>query len=114
MADLNDAIQDIELLMPLMEEMTNPALKKRHWLEILEIVGALEELCPSELEKRAYIEKALERGEVLEVNDEVQSSVCCLIWNFGQFSQRIICIFFTCLHFLDQSIPCRFHLILKT
>ena len=32
-----DCIDDFKQIMPLVEELANPALKKRHWTEIFEV-----------------------------------------------------------------------------
>lgn len=39
-ARLKDVIDDFKELLPLVEELGNPALQPRHWHEIFDIIGA--------------------------------------------------------------------------
>lgn len=71
--DLNDAIDDIKELMPLLEEVTNPALQPRHWIEIIATIDALQLLCPEELERRERILEAKKLGEEVDLSDLVRT-----------------------------------------
>lgn len=57
--------------MPLLEEVANPALQPRHWVDIHELLGTLEEFCPIEVERRQRVEAAKVIGETPDVSDLV-------------------------------------------
>ena len=43
-AVLKEAVEDFKEVMPMVEELHNPALKLRHWTAIMDLVGADESL----------------------------------------------------------------------
>ena len=47
-AVLKEAVEDFKEVMPMVEELHNPALKARHWATIMDLIGADEGLQPTE------------------------------------------------------------------
>lgn len=48
MAVLKEAVEDFKEVMPLVEELHNPALKNRHWGAIMDLIGADDSFRPDE------------------------------------------------------------------
>lgn len=59
--------------LPLLEEVTNPALQARHWVEVFEALGVLEEFCPVELERRAAAAAAAAEGKASDYDGLVRT-----------------------------------------
>lgn len=75
MEELSSILEELKEKMPLLEEVANPALQPRHWIDIHDTLGTLEEFCPVEVERRERIEAAKPTGEPADVSDLVSPHV---------------------------------------
>jgi hypothetical protein len=50
--ELGNILVELKEQMALLEEVTNPALRPRHWLAILDELGVLGDFCPDEAARR--------------------------------------------------------------
>lgn len=74
--ELSSILEEMKEKMPLLEEVANPALQPRHWIDIHGLLGTLEEFCPVEVERRERIEAAKPTGEAADVSDLVSPTHC--------------------------------------
>ena len=50
--ELGSILAELQDKLPLLEQVANAALRPRHWIEILELVDALQQFCPEEAQRR--------------------------------------------------------------
>jgi hypothetical protein len=60
--ELVSILEELDEKMPLLEQVTNPALKPRHWAEILDVMAVLPQFCPAEAERRRRCDAAAATG----------------------------------------------------
>jgi hypothetical protein len=66
--ELSSILEELQEKLPILEEVTNPALQPRHWVEIFEALGVLESFCPVELERRQALATAAREGKAPDLN----------------------------------------------
>lgn len=84
--ELSSILEELKEKMPLLEEVANPALKPRHWIDIHSTLGTLQEFCPVEIERRERIESAKAIGEQADVSDLV--CLTCLLFLLPFYSSH--------------------------
>jgi hypothetical protein len=82
--ELGSILEELQQKLPLLEEVTNPALQQRHWVEVFEALGILESFCPVELERRQALETAAREGKAPDLNG--------LVWLFHVQLAPLYCV----------------------
>ena len=84
---LKDAIDEFKKVVPLMEEVANPALKERHWKEIFKLLGQ-----PFSAEVPFSTSDLLSYG-VMDKIEEVLYPECLVLNHDIMLSQAQLCLF---------------------
>ena len=88
--ELASIVEELKEKVPLLEEVTNPALQPRHWVQIFEELGVLPQFCPIELQRRRATAEAEAAGEQPDLSALVRPlsppACCCLVRSFSRRS----------------------------
>lgn len=76
MEELGCILDELKEKLPLLEDVANSAFQPRHWIEIHDLLGTLDDYCPVESERRRRIKDAEANGETADLSDLVCTFYC--------------------------------------